>query len=168
MTRPVSIAVLTISDTRDDESDSSGRYLSEAITDAGHRLFAKRIVPDSVEAIQGAIRSWTRSSEVDLIICTGGTGLTGRDVTPEAIQPLFDKVIDGFTAVWHMISFESIGLSTLQSRACAGVVESTFVFCLPGSPGAVRDGWTKIIAAQLQPDTRPCNLLEIMPRLGEQ
>lgn len=165
--RRVGIAVLTVSDTRDVGTDRSGAYLSQAVVEAGHDLVAKAIVPDDIEAIRSAVTSWAAVPEIDLVISTGGTGLTGRDVTPEAIQPLFDKVIDGFPAVWHAVSFESVGLSTLQSRACAGIVQSTFVFCLPGSPGAVRDGWTRIIAPQLDPNTRPCNLIEIMPRLAE-
>jgi molybdenum cofactor biosynthesis protein B len=163
----VRIAVLTISDTRDDGSDRSGAYLAKAVSDGGHIIADRKIVPDAVNAIQDAIKTWSQSPDIDLIISTGGTGLTGRDVTPEAVEPLFDKAIDGFAAIWHMISFESIGLSTMQSRACAGIVNSTLIFCLPGSPGAVRDGWTKVIAPQLDPDTKPCNLLEIMPRMGE-
>jgi molybdenum cofactor biosynthesis protein B len=164
---PIGIAILTISDSRDENTDTSGGYLATAVIDAGHRLHAKAIVQDSIEPIRRAIRSWSASPAVDVIICTGGTGLTGRDVTPEAVQPLFDKAIDGFAAVWHALSYESIGPSTLQSRACAGIVNATFVFCLPGSNSAVRDGWTRIIAPQLDPRTRPCNLIEIMPRLAK-
>lgn len=163
----VGIAVLTISDTRDDESDTSGAYLAGAAEADGHRVVAKRIVPDSVEAIRAAVREWADDPVIDVIVSTGGTGLTGRDVTPEAVLPMFDKVIDGFPAVWHAISFDSIGLSTMQSRACAGIVNSTFVFCLPGSGGAVRDGWTKVLSKQLDRTTRPCNFVEIMPRLSE-
>ncbi|WP_245600292.1 molybdenum cofactor biosynthesis protein B [Sphingomonas jaspsi] len=163
----VGIAVLTISDTRDEASDTSGAYLAGAVEADGHRLAAKRIVPDSIEAIREAVMAWAADPAVDVIVSTGGTGLTGRDVTPEAVLPLFDKVIDGFPAVWHAISFDSIGLSTLQSRACAGIVKSTLVFCFPGSGGAVRDGWTKLLSKQLDRSTRPCNFVEIMPRLSE-
>ncbi|MEO8175047.1 MAG: molybdenum cofactor biosynthesis protein B [Sphingomicrobium sp.] len=163
----VGIAVLTISDTRDQESDSSGAYLASAADAAGHRLAGKEIVPDDIESIRAAVRRWAEDPAVDVIISTGGTGLTGRDVTPEAVQPMFDKVIDGFAAVWHRVSYDGIGLSTLQSRACAGLVGHTFVFCLPGSNGAVRDGWTKVIGPQLDRSTRPCNFVEIMPRLSE-
>jgi len=164
---PVSIAVLTVSDTRTQESDSSGFYLAGAIEAAGHRLAARAIVPDDVAKIRAAARAWIDDPEVDAIISTGGTGLTGRDVTPEAVAPLFDKVIEGFAIMFHSISFQSVGLSTIQSRACAGVANGTFIFCLPGSGGAVRDGWEKLIVHQLDARTRPCNLVEIMPRLGE-
>lgn len=163
----VGIAILTISDTRDQESDTSGAYLARAVDEAGHRMAGRGIVPDDVEAIRTAVRALIADPAVDVIISTGGTGLTGRDVTPEAVLPLFDKIIDGFAPVWHRVSYESIGLSTLQSRACAGVIGETFVFCLPGSNGAVRDGWTKVIAPQLDRSTRPCNFVEIMPRLVE-
>lgn len=164
---PVRIAVLTVSDTRTAETDTSGGYLAAAIEGAGHRLAARLVVPDDVDRIRAAVRAWTEDPEVDAVISTGGTGLTGRDVTPEAVAPLFDKVIDGFAVVFHNVSFQSVGLSTIQSRACAGVANSTFVFCLPGSGGAVRDGWEKVIAPQLDARTRPCNLVEIMPRLEE-
>ncbi|WP_309662537.1 molybdenum cofactor biosynthesis protein B [Sphingomonas sp.] len=164
----VGIAVLTISDTRDAESDSSGAYLARAAEADGHRLAGKAIVPDDIDSIRAAVRRWAADPEVDVIISTGGTGLTGRDVTPEAVQPMFDKVIDGFAPVWHRVSYDGIGLSTLQSRACAGIIDHTFVFCLPGSNGAVRDGWTKVIGPQLDRSTRPCNFVEIMPRLSEQ
>ncbi|MEO6255430.1 MAG: molybdenum cofactor biosynthesis protein B [Sphingomicrobium sp.] len=166
--RRVGIAVLTISDTRDEESDSSGAYLASAAEADGHRLAGKAIVPDDIDSIREAVRRWAADPEIDVIISTGGTGLTGRDVTPEAVQPMFDKVIDGFAPVWHRVSFDGIGLSTLQSRACAGIIDHTFVFCLPGSNGAVRDGWTKVIGPQLNRSTRPCNFVEIMPRLSEQ
>ena len=164
---PVNIAVLTVSDTRTEQTDSSGGYLAGAIQAAGHVLAARAIVPDDVATIRGAVRAWADDPGIDVVISTGGTGLTGRDVTPEAVAPLFDKVIDGFSVVFHNISFQSVGLSTIQSRACAGVANGTFVFCLPGSGGAVRDGWEKLIVHQLDARTRPCNLVEIMPRLGE-
>jgi molybdenum cofactor biosynthesis protein B len=164
---PVRIAVLTISDTRDEESDTSGAVLVQRVSDAGHFLAAKDIVPDDVAAIRARIRAWVASGEVDAIVTTGGTGLTGRDVTPEAIEPLFDKRIEGFSVIFHLVSYQSVGLSTLQSRALAGLVGGVFVFCLPGSNGAVRDGWDKVISAQLDSRHRPCNLVELMPRLAE-
>ncbi|HYX45605.1 MAG TPA: molybdenum cofactor biosynthesis protein B [Sphingomicrobium sp.] len=163
----IGIAILTISDSRDEEGDTSGKYLARAVEEAGHRLGGRSIVRDDVDAIRDAVLAWAGDGAIDVIISTGGTGLTGRDVTPEALLPLFDKVIDGFAPVWHRVSYESIGLSTMQSRACAGIVGETFVFCLPGSNGAVRDGWTKVIAPQLDRSTRPCNFVEIMPRLAE-
>ena len=165
---PVGIAVMTVSDSRTRETDTSGGYLASAIAEAGHRLAARSIVPDDMARIAEQMRAFCTDGAVDVVISTGGTGLTGRDVTPEAVMPMFDKVIDGFAAVWHSISFATIGLSTIQSRACAGVINGRFVFCLPGSNGAVRDGWTKVIAPQLDIRTRPCNLVEIMPRLMEQ
>ncbi|MGI8840950.1 MAG: molybdenum cofactor biosynthesis protein B [Caulobacteraceae bacterium] len=164
---PVRVAVLTISDTRDDESDTSGHLLAERATGAGHVLADRAIVADDIEAIRAKIRAWTSSGEVDAILTTGGTGLTGRDVTPEAIEPLFDKRIEGFSVVFHLVSYQSVGLSTLQSRALAGLIDGVFVFCLPGSNGAVRDGWDKVIAPQLDSRHRPCNLIELMPRLAE-
>lgn len=163
----VRVAVLTISDTRDEESDTSGHLLAERVTAAGHHLAGKSIVADDIEAIRTQIKAWTTSGVVDAIVTTGGTGLTGRDVTPEAIEPLFDKKIDGFSVVFHLVSYQSVGLSTLQSRALAGLIDGVFVFCLPGSNGAVRDGWDKVIAAQLDSRHRPCNMVELMPRLLE-
>ena len=163
----VRIAVLTISDTRDEESDTSGHLLAERVTSAGHQLADKSIVADDVEAIRAQIKAWTTSGLVDAIVTTGGTGLTGRDVTPEAIEPLFDKKIDGFSVIFHLVSYQTVGLSTLQSRALAGLIDGVFVFCLPGSNGAVRDGWDKVIAAQLDSRHRPCNMVELMPRLLE-
>jgi molybdenum cofactor biosynthesis protein B len=163
----VRVAVLTISDTRDEESDTSGHLLAERVAGAGHQLAGRDIVRDDIEAIRGRIKSWTLSGEIDAIVTTGGTGLTGRDVTPEAIEPLFDKRIDGFSVVFHLVSYQSVGLSTLQSRALAGLIDGVFVFCLPGSNGAVRDGWDKVIAAQLDSRHRPCNMVELMPRLSE-
>jgi len=164
---PVSIAVLTVSDTRTSETDSSGAYLADAIEAAGHVLAARAIVPDDKARIAAAVQGWIDDPDIDVAITTGGTGLTGRDVTPEAVAPLFDKVIEGFAVMFLTVSFQSVGLSTIQSRACAGVANGTFVFCLPGSGGAVRDGWDKVISPQLDARTRPCNLVEIMPRLGE-
>ena len=164
---PVRVAVLTISDTRDEESDTSGHVLADRVTAAGHRLAARAIVADDIEAIRTQIKEWTTCGGIDAIVTTGGTGLTGRDVTPEAIEPLFDKRIEGFSVAFHLVSYQSVGLSTLQSRALAGLIDGVFVFCLPGSNGAVRDGWDKVIAAQLDSRHRPCNLVELMPRLAE-
>jgi molybdenum cofactor biosynthesis protein B len=164
---PVRVAVLSVSDTRDEETDTSGHVLAERVTGAGHVLAGKTIVPDDRTAIRSQVLAWVASGEVDAIVTTGGTGLTGRDVTPEALEPLFDKRIDGFSVIFHMVSFQSVGLSTLQSRATAGLIGGVFVFCLPGSNGAVRDGWDKVISAQLDSRHRPCNLVEIMPRVNE-
>ena len=163
----VGVAVMTVSDTRALETDTSGGYLASAIEAAGHQLIGRVIVPDDAAQIRAMAEQWTLHPDIDVIISTGGTGLTGRDVTPEALMPMFDKQIDGFSAMFHRVSFDSIGLSTIQSRACAGVANGKFIFCLPGSGGAVRDGWDKIIVHQLDARTRPCNLVEIMPRLLE-
>ena len=162
----VAIAVMTVSDTRTKLTDTSGGYLVSAVEAAGHRLAARAIVADDIAAIRAKAQKWIDDPIIDVIISTGGTGLTGRDVTPEALQPLFDKQIEGFAAVFHRVSYDKIGLSTMQSRACAGVAGGTFIFCLPGSGGAVRDGWS-VIGPQLDSATRPCNLVEIMPRLME-
>ena len=164
---PLNIAVLTISDTRSLEDDKSGTTLAERLTAAKHHLAAREIVTDDVEAIRGVIRKWIADPGIDVIISTGGTGFTGRDVTPEAIEPLFEKRMDGFSIAFHMLSHAKIGTSTIQSRATAGVAGATFIFCLPGSPGACRDGWDGILGAQLDYRTRPCNFVEIMPRLDE-
>jgi molybdenum cofactor biosynthesis protein B len=164
---PVRVAVLTISDTRDEESDTSGAVRAQRIAEAGHELADRTIVPDSIAAIREKIEAWVASGFVDAIVTTGGTGITGRDVTPEAVEPLFDKKLDGFSVVFHMVSYQSVGLSTLQSRATAGIVKGVFVFCLPGSNGAVRDGWDKVIAPQLDSRHGPCNMVELMPRLLE-
>ena len=164
---PVSVAVLTVSDTRTLETDTSGHTLQERIEGAGHRVADRRIVSDDVDAIRSIVSDWIANPEIDVVISTGGTGLTGRDVTPEAITPLFDKVIEGFSVIFHQVSFQSVGLSTLQSRTTAGVAKDTFIFCLPGSTGAVKDGWDKVISMQLDSRHKPCNLVEIMPRLLE-
>ena len=164
---PVRVAVLTVSDTRDEESDTSGHLLAERVRSAGHQLAAKALVADDRAAIRAQVNAWISSKDVDVIVTTGGTGITGRDVTPEALEPLFDKKIDGFSVVFHMVSYQSVGLSTLQSRATAGIIGGVFVFCLPGSNGAVRDGWDKVIAAQLDSRHKPCNMVELMPRLME-
>jgi molybdenum cofactor biosynthesis protein B len=164
---PVRIAVLTISDTRDEESDTSGHVLVERLTGAGHQLAAKDIVRDDVAEIRAKVKAWTASGEVDVILTTGGTGITGRDVTPEAIEPLLDKRIEGFSVIFHLVSYQTVGLSTLQSRALAGLIDGVFIFCLPGSNGAVRDGWDKVISPQLDSRHKPCNMVELMPRLLE-
>ena len=166
MNKQVGIAIMTVSDTRTKLNDTSGGYLVGAVEAAGHHLVDRAIVPDNVDAIRSAAKAWIERAEIDVILSTGGTGLTGRDVTPEAMQPLFDKDIEGFSAVFHRVSYDKIGLSTMQSRACAGVANGTFIFCLPGSGGAVRDGWS-VIMPQLDAATKPCNLVEIMPRLME-
>ena len=165
--KPIRIAVLTVSDTRDDETDTSGHVLAERIKAAGHELADKAIVKDSVAEIREKIEAWAASGFVEAIITTGGTGITGRDVTPEAVEPLFDKKLDGFSVVFHLVSYQSVGLSTLQSRATAGIVKGVFVFCLPGSNGAVKVGWDKVISAQLDSRHSPCNMVELMPRLME-
>jgi molybdenum cofactor biosynthesis protein B len=164
---PLGIAVLTISDTRSLDDDKSGTVLAERIIAAGHALAAREIIVDDIDAIRIILRRWIADPDIDAIITTGGTGFTGRDVTPEAVEPLFEKRMDGFSIAFHMLSFAKIGTSTIQSRATAGVADATFIFCLPGSPGACRDGWDGILAAQLDYRTRPCNFVEIMPRLDE-
>lgn len=164
---PLNIAVLTISDTRVLADDKSGTTLADRLTAAGHHLAARDIVTDDVEAIRAVIRKWIADPGIDVILSTGGTGFTGRDVTPEAVEPLFEKRMDGFSIAFHMLSHAKIGTSTIQSRATAGTIGTTFIFCLPGSPGACRDGWDGILAAQLDYRTRPCNFVEIMPRLDE-
>jgi molybdopterin adenylyltransferase len=164
---PLNIAVLTVSDTRTLADDKSGDTLVARLTGAGHRLADRAIAPDDVEAIRAVARGWMADEAVDVVITTGGTGFTGRDVTPEALEPLFDKRMEGFSTLFHQLSAEKIGTSTLQSRATAGLAQQTFIFCLPGSPGACKDGWDGILAAQLDYRHRPCNFVEIMPRLDE-
>src|SRR6202049_1482169 len=164
---PLKIAVLTVSDTRDIAGDKSGATLVGRIEAAGHVVADRRIVTDEVERSRERIRQWIADPAVDVVITTGGTGFTGRDVTPEAVEPLLEKRMDGFSIAFHMLSHAKIGTSTIQSRATAGVAGATFIFCLPGSPGACRDAWDGILAAQLDYRTRPCNFVEIMPRLDE-
>jgi molybdenum cofactor biosynthesis protein B len=147
--------------------DRSGDLLAERLTRAGHSLAARTIVRDEIDEIQRQVRAWIADPAIDAVITTGGTGFTGRDVTPEALEPLFEKRMDGFSAIFHRISYDKIGTSTLQSRATAGVAGATFIFALPGSPGACRDAWDGILAAQLDYRHRPCNFVEIMPRLDE-
>ena len=164
---PIGIAILTVSDSRDEQSDKSGRLLVERLTRAGHRLAEKLIVPDDIYQIRAAVSRWIADPAVNAIITTGGTGVTGRDGTPEAVQPLLDKVLDGFGEMFRSISYADIKTSTLQSRALAGVANATYVFCVPGSSGACATAWDELIAAQLDLRTRPCNLVELMPRLRE-
>lgn len=165
--QPISIAVLTVSDSRDEQSDKSGRLLAERLTAAGHRLADKRIVPDDIYRIRAVVSGWIADPDVNAIITTGGTGVTGRDGTPEAVQPLLDKTIDGFGEMFRYLSHAQIKTSTLQSRALAGVANGTYVFCVPGSSGACATAWDELIEAQLDYRTRPCNLVELMPRLKE-
>ena len=164
---PVRIAVLTVTDSRTLATDTSGDILARRIEEAGHVLGARDLVADDVDAIRTIVSAWINDPQIDAVISTGGTGLTGRDVTPEAVKPLFDKEIEGFSVIFHQVSFQSVGLSTLQSRAAAGVARGTFIFALPGSNGAVKDGWDKVISHQLDSRHKPCNLVELMPRLME-
>ena len=165
--KPVRIAVLIISDTRTLETDTSGILLADRIKAAGHHLAERRMVTDDVQNIRAIVQSYIDAPDIDVVITSGGTGLTGRDVTPEAVLPFFEKTIDGFSVIFHQVSFQSVGMSTLQSRALAGLAKNTFIFCLPGSTGAVKDGWDKVISFQLDSRHRPCNLVELMPRLSE-
>ncbi|TPW32392.1 molybdenum cofactor biosynthesis protein B [Martelella alba] len=164
---PVRFAVLTVSDSRTLEDDRSGATLAARIADAGHVLSERAILPDDCVQIRETVTAWSRRDDIDVVVTTGGTGFTGRDVTPEAIEPLFDKRMDGFSAIFHRISFEKIGTSTVQSRATAGLIGTTFVFVLPGSPGACKDAWDGIIGGQFDYRHQPCNFVEIMPRLDE-
>jgi len=164
---PLAIAVLTVSDTRALEDDRSGDLIVARLSEAGHRLAARAIVRDEANDIADKVREFVANPDIDVVITTGGTGFTGRDVTPEAIEPLFDKRMDGFSILFHQISFAKIGTSTIQSRATAGVSGGTYIFVLPGSPGACRDAWDGILAQQLDYRHRPCNFVEILPRLGE-
>ncbi len=164
---PLGIAVLTVSDSRRADNDLSGDYLAGAVEEAGHRLAARALVADEAGRIRERVKGWIAGGGIDVVLTTGGTGLTGRDVTPEALRPLLTKHIEGFAALFHKVSFESIGLSTMLSRALGGVAGEVYVFALPGSPGACRDGWEKILRPQLDVRTRPCNLAEMLPRLSE-
>ncbi|NJM11892.1 MAG: molybdenum cofactor biosynthesis protein B [Synechococcaceae cyanobacterium SM1_2_3] len=164
---PLAIAVLTVSDSRSEADDASGRTLVERLTTAGHRLAARAIVPDDIYRIRAVVSGWIADPAVNIVLITGGTGMTGRDSTPEAIRPLLDKEIDGFGELFRMLSWEEIGASTLQSRALGGLANATFIFCLPGSTGACRTGWDRILQVQLDARTRPCNLVDLLPRLRE-
>jgi molybdenum cofactor biosynthesis protein B len=164
---PLSIAVLVVSDTRTDADDVSGKTLVERVQDAGHRLLEKRIVPDNIYQIRAVVSGWIADADVNAVLTTGGTGVTGRDGTPEAVEPLLDKVLDGFGETFRRLSYQDIKTSTIQSRALAGVANGTYLFCLPGSSGACRTAWDDLIREQLDYRTRPCNLVQLMPRLME-
>jgi molybdenum cofactor biosynthesis protein B len=164
---PVQIAILTVSDTRTLANDESGDLLVERLTAAGHKLAARTLLKDDARTVRSQIKAWIAEPSIDVVITTGGTGLTGRDVTVEAIEPLYEKKIDGFGELFRMLSYQTIGTSTIQSRATAGVAGGTYLFALPGSPGACRDGWDKILKEQLDIRHRPCNFVELMPRLQE-
>jgi molybdenum cofactor biosynthesis protein B len=164
---PLRIAILAISDTRVPETDKSGDLLAERVTSAGHHLAGRAIVPDEVEAIRKQVKAWAADPEVDVVITTGGTGFAPRDVTPEAVKPLFRRHMDGFATVFHQASLGTVGVSTLQSRAFAGQIGDSFVFCLPGSTGACRDGWDLVLALELDSRYRPCSLAGQIPRLRE-
>jgi molybdopterin adenylyltransferase len=164
---PVNIAVLTVSDTRSEADDRSGRALAEMIAAAGHRVAARRIVRDERAAIVEQLRAWIADPDIDVVISTGGTGVTGRDVTPEAFESVYEKKIEGFGELFRWLSYEKVGTSTIQSRATGGVAGGTYLFALPGSPSACRDGWEGILVHQLDNRHRPCNLVELMPRLQE-
>lgn len=162
---PLNIGVLTISDTRDEQTDSSGALLAERLSGAGHLLAGRRIVPDDMESITAEVKAWADDGEIDVILTTGGTGFSPRDVTPEAIRPLFRREMDGFAVLFHQASLETVGLSTLQSRAFARQIGDRFAFCLPGSTGACRDGWDRILQFELDSRYRPCSLAGQIPRL---
>ena len=165
--KPINIALLTVSDTRGPDEDTSGDILAERIASAGHRLAARTILRDDADAIEALFNRWIDDPAIDAVISTGGTGLTGRDVTPEAIDRVQEKAIEGFGELFRWVSYQTIGTSTVQSRACAAVARGTYLFALPGSNGAVKDGWDKILAEQLDSRNRPCNFVELMPRLRE-
>ncbi len=164
---PIRIAVLTVSDTRTQKDDKSGDLLAGMIAESGHQVAERGIVRDDIAQIRAKVQGWIADPGIDVVISTGGTGFTGRDVTPEAVKPLFEKEIDGFSTVFHIISFQKVATSTIQSRACAGLAGGTYIFCLPGSPGACRDAWQGILKWQLDNRHKPCNFVEIMPRLEE-
>ena len=165
---PLRISVLVVSDSRTEETDTSGKIFAERLTEEGHSLAEKCIVPDDIYQIRAVLSRWIVDPAVDIILTTGGTGLTGRDGTPEAVIPLFDKVIEGFGEMFRQISYDEISTSTIQSRVTAGVANGTYIFCLPGSSGACRTGWDKILSTQLDIRSRPCNFAEMLPRLTEQ
>lgn len=164
---PLGIAVLTVSDSRSEQTDKSGRLLAERLQGAGHRLADKQIVPDDIYRIRAVVSHWCVSDGIQVILTTGGTGVTGRDGTPEAVQVLFDKTIEGFGEIFRQVSYAQIKTSTIQSRAVAGVANGRYIFCLPGSAGACATAWDELIRAQLDYRTLPCNLVELMPRLLE-
>jgi molybdenum cofactor biosynthesis protein B len=164
---PLNIAIMVVSDSRTEETDTSGKTLIDRLTDAGHRCAEKAIIPDDIYLIRAKLSAWIADPNINAIITTGGTGVTGRDGTPEAVQPLLDKELNGFGEVFRTISYDEIGTSTIQSRAIAGVANGHYIFCVPGSSGACSTAWDKLISAQLDYRTRPCNLVEVMPRLME-
>ena len=164
---PLRIAILTMSDTRTAAEDKSGDALAEMAAASGHTVAARALLKDDADAIRAKVASWIADRDVNVVITTGGTGFTGRDVTPEAVKPLFEKEIDGFAILFHQISFQSVATSTIQSRACGGIAKGTLIFCLPGSTGACRDAWNGILKWQLDNRHRPCNFVEIMPRFEE-
>ncbi len=164
---PVRVAVLTVSDTRTMDTDTSGATLQQRLEEVGHTVADRKIVTDDKALVQSTVQAWIDDPEIDVVISSGGTGLTGRDITPEAIEPLFEKRIEGFSVIFHQVSYQSVGTSTIQSRALAGLAKGTIIFCLPGSTGAVRDGWDNIIKFQLDSRHMPCNLVELMPRFME-
>ncbi len=165
--KPLNIAILTISDSRDENNDTSGQALTDGLLGAGHQLAEKLIVPDNIYIIRREVSRWIAEDSIQVIITSGGTGLTGRDGTPEAVVPLFDRTIEGFGELFRWLSYEEVGTSTIASRAIAGVANGTFVFCLPGSTNACKTGWNKIIEPQLDARIRPCNLTDLLPRLKE-
>ncbi|WP_404405880.1 molybdenum cofactor biosynthesis protein B [Pelagibacterium halotolerans] len=164
---PVTFAILAVSDTRTLETDTSGALLKELIEADGHRCFDRKVVKDDREAIAGQVKAWIDASDIDVVVTTGGTGFSGRDVTPEAVEPMFDKRMEGFSVLFHQYSATKVGTSTIQSRATAGLIGHTFVFCLPGSRGACRDAWEAILRHQFNSRHMPCNFIEVMPRLNE-
>ena len=164
---PLNIAILTVSDSRTEADDVSGKTLVERVEQAGHHVFEKKIVPDNIYRVRSAVSQWIADDAVNVVISTGGTGVTGRDGTPEAVEPLLDKKLDGFGEVFRMLSYQEIKTSTIQSRAIAGVANATYLFCLPGSSGACRTAWDELIKEQLDFRTQPCNLVQLMPRLME-
>jgi len=165
--KPLNIAIMTVSDTRTEANDTSGDTLVKLLTEAGHTLVEKRIVADDIYRIRAVLSQWIAADSINAVITTGGTGITGRDSTPEAVKVLLDKEIEGFGEVFRAVSYEEIGTSTIASRALSGVANATYIFCLPGSTGACRTGWGKLISHQLDYRTRPCNLVELMPRVLE-
>ncbi|HML30151.1 MAG TPA: molybdenum cofactor biosynthesis protein B [Hyphomicrobium sp.] len=164
---PIRIAILTMSDSRTLAEDASGAYLERAIGEAGHDLADRKLAKDDTVQIRSIVEGWINDPSIDCVITTGGTGFTGRDVTPEAVKPLFEKEIEGFAILFHMLSYQKVGTSTIQSRACGGVARGTYIFCLPGSTGACKDAWEGILKLQLDMRHRPCNFVEILPRLEE-
>jgi molybdenum cofactor biosynthesis protein B len=165
--KPLNISVITVSDTRTKETDTSGDVLEKLIVEAGHKCLRREIIRDNIDLIMSAVEQRIEDPDTHVVITTGGTGLTGRDVTVEAVRPLFDKEIEGFSVLMHMISYQSIGTSTLSSRACAGLTQGTLIFSIPGSPGACKDAWNGILKLQLDSRHKPCNLVELMPRFRE-